>query len=560
MPRTTLPVSDPNQLAYRLLQDCDWAEAGGLAHAPAELRVLLTTLFDSPEPMWLAWGPQDKTFFFNDAYLPLLGDKLHGAMGAPLAQVWSDVWADVSAAIDDAFAGGHRSFRNLPLHMDRDGSMKETFWTFSYSPLRLLTGEVAGIFCVVSEQTEQVQQKNLHTRQVEAITEQARDAHLELVRAREQLRQAQKLETMGQLTGGVAHDFNNLLQVIGGSVDMLQHVLEEDDPKQRYVQAIGSAADRAGKLTSHLLAFSRRQSLTPEVFDVRDSVRALSDIVSTVLGARIRVEVLLPDAALYVLLDRNQLDTSLINIAVNARDAIFGQGVVTISVNKVSSVPSVRQAAPLLGDYAAISVTDTGQGIAPEVLSRIFEPFFTTKGVGAGTGLGLSQVFGFIKQSEGEVDVRSTVGTGTTFTLYLPLTLAAVSALPEPVANRLTNGTGLTVLVVEDNVDVAAFATNALAELDFNVVLARNAGEAMAELQRDAQRFQVVFSDVVMPGVNGLELARRICSTYPGLPVILTSGYSELLASDPNHGFTLLRKPYSLKQLASALAQATSHR
>lgn len=557
MPRTLLPVSNPDQLAYRLLLDSDWAEAGGLAQAPAELRVLLTTLFDSPEPMWLAWGKQQMAFFFNDAYLPLLGDKLHGAMGAALPQVWSDVWADVSDAIDHAFAGTHRSFRNLPLQMDRDGLMKETYWTFSYSPLRLLTGEVAGIFCVVSEQTEQVQQKNLHTRQVEAITEEAREAHLELVRAREQLRQAQKLETMGQLTGGVAHDFNNLLQVIGGSVDMLQHTLAADAPQQRYVTAIGSAADRAGKLTSHLLAFSRRQSLTPEVFDIRESVHALSDIVSTVLGARIRVDVLLPEAPLHVLLDRNQLDTSLINIAVNARDAIVGQGTVTISVSKVSTIPSVRQSAPLLGDYAAISVTDSGQGIAPDVLSRIFEPFFTTKGVGAGTGLGLSQVFGFVKQSEGEVDVRSMLGEGTTFTLYLPMTLATAASAAAPSSHRLASGTGLTVLVVEDNVDVAAFATSALAELDFNVVLARNATEALAELTRDAGRFQVVFSDVVMPGVNGLELARRIRATYPDLPVILTSGYSELLASDPNHGFTLLRKPYSLKQLASALAQAT---
>ncbi|WP_313456421.1 ATP-binding protein [Stenotrophomonas sp.] len=557
MPRALLPVSNPDQLAYRLLLDSDWAEAGGLAQAPAELRVLLTTLFDSPEPMWLAWGAQDKHFFFNDAYLPLLGGKLHGAMGRGLQEVWSDVWSDVSEAIDDAFAGRHRSFRNLPLQMDRDGSLKETYWTFSYSPLRLLTGEVAGIFCVVSEQTEQVQQKNLHTRQVEAITEQARDAHLELVRAREQLRQAQKLETMGQLTGGVAHDFNNLLQVIGGSVDMLQHTLPPEAPQLRYVTAIGSAADRAGKLTSHLLAFSRRQSLTPEVFDIRESIRALSDIVGTVLGARIGFEVSLPETPLYVLLDRNQLDTSLINIAVNARDAIVGEGQVSISIERVDTIPSVRQAAPMLGNYVAVTVRDTGQGIAPEVLSRIFEPFFTTKGIGAGTGLGLSQVFGFVKQSEGEVDVQSSVGTGTTFTLYLPLTQAGSATAPVAPSHRIANGTGLSVLVVEDNVDVAAFATGALAELGFNVVLARNAAEAWAELQRGAGRFQVVFSDVVMPGVNGLQLARRIRDTYPGLPVILTSGYSELLASDPNHGFTLLRKPYSLKQLASALAQAT---
>ncbi|WP_295569787.1 PAS domain-containing sensor histidine kinase [uncultured Stenotrophomonas sp.] len=555
-----LSVSTPDQLAYRLLQDSDWARSAAAASAPPELRTLLAMILDSPEPLWIAWGREEKAFFFNDAYLPMLGDKVHGAMGNRLQTVWADVWQDVAPAIDDAFAGTHRSFNNLPLMMDRDGTLRETFWTFSYSPLRMGSGAVAGIFCVVSEQTERVIERDMHSRQVAAITEQAREAHLELVRAREQLRQSQKLEAIGQLTGGVAHDFNNLLQVITGSVDMLLHTWPGDDPRLRYVQAIGSASDRATRLTAQLLAFSRRQSLSPEVFDLCESVQALSDIIGTVLGARITMSVNLPGTPLPVLLDRTQLDTALINIAVNARDAIDGQGTVTIDVEQVTAVPSIRFAAPMKGAFAAISVTDSGAGIDPAIVDRIFEPFFTTKGVGAGTGLGLSQVFGFVKQSEGEVDVKSEAGVGTRFTLYLPLAHAGASivrAQPQP---GLVHGHGLCVLVVEDNVDVAEFAVGALRELDYNVVLARNADEALAALEQDAARFHVMFSDVVMPGTNGLELARNVRSQFPDLPIILTSGYSELLARDPGHGFTLLRKPYSLKQLAAVMTEAGRQR
>ena len=226
----------------------------------------------------------------------------------------------------------------------------------------------------------------------------------------------------------MAHDFNNLLQVITGSVDMLLHTWPADDTRRRYIQAIATASDRATKLTAQLLAFSRRQSLSPEVFDLCESVNALSDIITTVLGARIQVSLTLPDTPMPVLLDRTQLDTALINIAVNARDAIEGHYRVTIEVERVTAVPSVRFAAPMKGDFAAISVTDTGAGIDPAVVDRIFEPFFTTKSVGAGTGLGLSQVFGFVKQSEGEVDVQSQAGAGTRFTLYLPLAQAGETA------------------------------------------------------------------------------------------------------------------------------------
>ncbi len=552
MRRCDLPVSCPDSLAYRLLQDSAWVHAGLAESAPAELRTVLTMILDCPEPLWIAWGP-DNLFYFNDAFSPWMGNKLDGAMASPVRIVWHDVWDELGGAIADAMAGTHRSFRNLRVFMDRDGTRRETFWTFSYSPIRIADGSVGGILCVVSDQTEFVSERNEHSRQVEAISEEARLAHAELVRAREQLRQSQKLEAIGQLTGGVAHDFNNLLQVITGSVDMLRYGSPRDERQNRHIEAIGAAADRATSLVSHLLSFSRRQTLSPEVFDLCAGVEGLADIIRTLLGGRVGLQLDLPDKPLHVLLDKTQLDTALINLAVNARDAIAEHGTVRICVRRVEAMPSVRFAPPLKGMFAAVSVSDDGCGIDASVMTHVFDPFFTTKGVGEGTGLGLSQVFGFVKQSEGEVDVESTVGEGSTFVLYLPLTHQTPAAVGISETQSLHDAKGLNVLVVEDNVDVAAFAVSALRELGCGVFLARNGSDALAELEHNHQRYHSVFSDVVMPGISGLELAKTLRERYPDLHVVLTSGYSELLARETDHGFALLRKPYTLGDLARAI-------
>ena len=554
-----LPTSSPDSPAYRLLQDSDWVHAGLAVDAPVEMRTALTMILDCPEPLWMSWGT-DHRFYFNDAFMPWLGSKLDGAMASPLQVVWHDVWDDVNEAIADAMAGKHRSFKNLRVFMDRDGTSRETFWTFSYSPIRRVGGEVGGILCVVSDQTEFVLERDQRTRLVETISEEARHAQAELLKAREQLRQSQKLEAIGQLTGGVAHDFNNLLQVITGSVDMLRYCGSADERQSRYVEAIGSAADRATSLVSHLLSFSRRQTLSPEVFDLCEGLKGLADIIRTLVGARITLELDIPEQPLHVLLDKTQLDTALINIAVNARDAIAGHGRVRISIRKVDTMRSIRFAAPLKGSFAAVSVSDTGAGIEETVLTQVFDPFFTTKGVGEGTGLGLSQVFGFVKQSEGEVDVTSTVGEGSTFTLYLPLTHKTPAAVANGDAQPLPGAQGINVLVVEDNVDVAEFAVGALRELGYGVFLAHDASEALHELAQNPAHYDVVFSDVVMPGMSGLEMAKGLRERFPSLGVVLTSGYSELLAREPGHGFTVLRKPYTLAELSAAIRPASAAR
>ena len=388
-------------------------------------------------------------------------------------------------------------------------------------------------------------------------------------RIEEALRQSQKMEAVGQLTGGVAHDFNNLLTVIKSSTDLLKRPDLAEERRRRYVDAISDTVGRAARLTGQLLAFARRQALKPEVFDVGRGVAAVADMVGTLTGARIQVKTLIEpcfDAAgepfaCLVEADPSQFDTALVNMVVNARDAMEGEGTLTIRVGHAGQIPALRTHPAVPGDYVAVSISDTGSGIAPADLPRIFEPFFTTKGVGQGTGLGLSQVFGFAKQSGGDIAVESELGQGTTFTLFLPRakvapTIAESADEPEPLAP----GHGTCVLLVEDNREVGAFATQALAELGYGTVWAMDAEQALAELARTPERFDVVFTDVVMPGMNGVDLARTILDRRPGMPIVLSSGYSHVLAEDGHHGFPLLHKPYSVEDLSRILRRAIQRR
>ncbi|WP_052402824.1 ATP-binding protein [Muricoccus aerilatus] len=415
-------------------------------------------------------------------------------------------------------------------------------WEITYTPLRDKTGTIIGAFHQAHDISARL------------------TAEAELRDAQDVLRQSQKLELIGQLTGGVAHDFNNLLTVIKSSTDLLKKPDLAEDRRARYVTAISDTVDRAAKLTSQLLAFARRQSLKPQVFAACDSVRSVSDMLGSLTGARIQIMTSLPEAKCYVNADPNQFDTALVNMAVNARDAMDGEGQLTICVEPVDHMPGVRANSGVQGPFVAVSISDTGRGIPKEWLERIFEPFFTTKGIGQGTGLGLSQVFGFAKQSNGEVLVESEIGRGTTFTLYLPRATGKVPAVDRSEPEPLINGHGTSVLLVDDNVEVGEFATQALAELGFSTVLAANAEAALAELAKGADCFDVVFTDVVMPGMNGVDLGREIQRLHHDLPVVLTSGYSHFLAENGTSGFELLHKPYSVEELSRTLRKAADWR
>ena len=372
--------------------------------------------------------------------------------------------------------------------------------------------------------------------------------------AEEALRQSQKLEAIGQLTGGVAHDFNNVLAVIRTSIDLLRRVQLSDDRRHRFMESISNAVTRATKLTGQLLAFARRQALQPTVFDAGQNTRAVSDMISSLAGARIEIELNLAETACFVHADPSQFDTALVNLAVNARDAMKGSGKLTIEVRAVPEIPALQSQPAVPGKFVAVSILDSGTGIAPEHLNQIFEPFFTTKGVGHGTGLGLSQVFGFAKQSGGDIRVESTVGEGSRFTLYLPR--AARPGHSQEAAegdDRLALGKGGCVLVVEDNAEVSASVEQTLHELGYTTVVTSSGEKALEALKAGPGRFVAVFSDVVMAGMSGIELGREIRQRYGALPIVLSSGYSYVLAQSPDHGFTLLPKPYSLDELAQVL-------
>lgn len=327
----------------------------------------------------------------------------------------------------------------------------------------------------------------------------------ELMRAEEALRQSQKMEAVGQLTGGVAHDFNNLLTIIRSSTDLLRRPGLNEERRRRYVEAISDTVDRASKLTSQLLAFARRQALKPQVFDAADRVHAIQDMLRTIMGSRIRIETEVASENCVVEADASQFETALVNMAVNARDAMDGEGLLLIRIEQVAGMRSVRRQTGG-GPFVAVSLTDTGSGIPPDKLTHVFEPFFTTKEVGKGTGLGLSQVYGFAKQSGGDVTVKSEVGQGTTFTLYLPRAERKGASDEEPCGFEATpsgsvseHGRGRRVLVVEDNLEVGRFSTQVLEDLGYETTLAPNAVEAL-KLLDEANRFDVVFSDVIMPG------------------------------------------------------------
>jgi signal transduction histidine kinase/CheY-like chemotaxis protein len=375
--------------------------------------------------------------------------------------------------------------------------------------------------------------------------------------AEEALKHGQRLEALGQLTGGVAHDFNNLLTVIRASVDLLRRPDLPEPRRLRYIDAISDTVTRAAKLTGQLLAFARRQTLKPEVFDVGRSVQTLSEMIATLVGSQIEIVILGPEEPCFVNADVGQFETAVINVAVNARDAMEGRGRLTIAVGMAANLPN---AAPLSQNpygYVAVSIADTGSGIPPEQFERIFEPFFTTKQAGHGTGLGLSQVFGFAKQSGGEVTVTSELGKGSIFTLYLPRTAGSGKSRQASSAdNQAIRGSGMSVLVVEDNAEVGRFTTDALAELGYTTKLVSNALHALEELEVSADRIDAVFSDVVMPGMTGIELAQEIHRRHPDLPVVLTSGYSHVLSEHGSYGFELLQKPYSIEQLSLVLHRA----
>jgi PAS domain S-box-containing protein len=376
------------------------------------------------------------------------------------------------------------------------------------------------------------------------ITER-REGALRLERMQQQLAESQKLDALGQLTGGVAHDFNNLLMVISGSLHTLRKGVGDDPKGQRALAAIEAATKRGASLTSQLLTFARRQSVNPQAVDIAERIDAVREVLDTGVGGAVTLRFDVDHNVWPVMVDIAEFDTALVNLVINARDAMPGGGVVTVSARNdtIDDDSGAR-------DGVAVAVQDAGVGIAPDVLGKIFDPFFTTKPIGKGTGLGLSQVHGFAHQAGGTVRVKSELGKGTVITILLP---RRESGLPVEKIDAVASGGSGTVLLVEDNPDVAIVSTSLLEQLGYTVRRVADAEAALREIERDG--IDLVFSDIVMPGkMDGLSLARHLKETRPGLPILLASGYSDA-ALNVHGDFPILRKPYEIHQLSQAIAK-----
>jgi PAS domain S-box-containing protein len=389
------------------------------------------------------------------------------------------------------------------------------------------------------------------TRSLAAANDRLTAEIAERQRTEEALLQAQKLEAIGQLTSGVAHDFNNLLTGVLGNLELLERGLNKAESLRR-VRAARSAAERGARLTHQLLAFSRKQRLAPTPLDLNRLVGEASDMLFRAIGAMVRVETILTNGIWPALVDPTQIELVLLNLAINARDAMPDGGRLTIRTANVSQSEAPRDLPP--GDYVLISVSDTGEGMTDEILRRAIEPFFTTKGPSQGSGLGLSMVHGVATQSGGGLNISSRLGHGTTVSVYLPRARGRSAVQPRAEAAPATEHKQASILVVDDDPDVREVAISGLESLGYRM-LAAESGQAALDLLRRDGKVDLALVDMAMPGMNGVELIKRARERYPDLRVVLVTGYADIGAFAPRQDDLVLQKPYSLERLADGVAK-----
>lgn len=524
-----------------------------LALADSEAR--FRRLADSaPILMWVT-RPDGKREFANRAYVEFHG----GGYEAALAFDWREVLHpdDLPRILREQVAGesSRRLFTLEARYRRADGAYR---WIRSVSQPRLTPrGEFDGFIGVGYDITDAKQAEADLKRINDLLAERVEAALAERDQAEAALRRAQKLEAVGQLTGGVAHDFNNLLTVIIGALDLMQRHPGDEGRRERMIEAALGAARRGERLTQQLLAFSRRQALKPAPTCVDALLRDSEPLLRRAVGEAVTLTLATGAADAVVDLDPSQFEAAVMNLVVNARDATPAGGM--IRVETLTARLKAGQVEELgAGDYLCVAVHDTGCGMDAETAARVFEPFFTTKAPGRGTGLGLSQVYGFARQSGGGVALDSTPGQGTSLRIYLPLGARRAgegSAEAAPVGER--RGPALRILLAEDDAQVGELVEAMLRDLGHEVRQVPHAAAALEALKGDAP-IDLLLTDLIMPGdMNGVELAREAVRVHPGLPVILSSGYTgEALAAAEDAPWPLLRKPYGAEDLARAIAGA----
>jgi signal transduction histidine kinase/ActR/RegA family two-component response regulator len=533
--------------------------------------------------MALRWGPQF-IFIYNDGYLPILGDKHPAALGKAFREVWPELYSDL-APVHEALLAGTRAAlfaEDMPLRIQRHGtSWEEAFFTLSYSPVadHTTASGIGGIHVTAIETTQRIRAQQLQRGAEDALRENERNAAQALERllqrrtaeerqarealraTEEALRQSQKMEAIGQLSGGIAHDFNNLLQSIVGSLGVAQKLigLGRADESQRFITTALASSSRAAALTHRLLAFARRQPLDPTPVRANQLIASMEDLLRRTVGETVHMQLALAGGLWASLCDYNQLENAIVNLAINARDAMPNGGTLTIETSNANldGGCAPRQLDVTPGQYVCISVTDTGGGMAPDVVARAFDPFFTTKPMGPGTGLGLSMIYGFARQSEGHVDIHSEVARGTTVKLYLPRTSAA-SAEPavdesEYKHKNPSAHNGATVLVIEDELVVRELIVEGLRELGYHTLEAAE-GHAGLGLLNSKERIDLLLTDISLPGLNGRQVADAARHGRPELKVLFMTGYEQNAAVARGFlepGMQLLAKPFAMDVLAT---------
>ncbi|UEM03819.1 response regulator [Skermanella rosea] len=559
-----MPQGPREQLESDLLRRAQAVQKTNLT-LDAELERLHRLFTQAPGFIAVISGPDHVFDLANDAYYRLVGRR--DILGKPVREALPDVEGqgfyellDHVHATGQAYVG--RDMRLL-VQPDPDATATELFVDFVYQPVLKPDGSVSAIFVQGHDVTDRKRARDELMRyqtDLEALVRERTAAleksEAERVQAEAALRQAQRLEAIGKLTGGVAHDFNNLLQVIGSNLDLLQHEFAGDPAAtaRRLDSAMG-AVQRGARLASQLLAFARRQPLEPRPVSLGRLLRGMDDLLRRALGDGIEVETVIAGGLWSMLADPNQVENVILNLAINARDAMDGTGRLTLEAGNamLDDLYALQHPEVTAGQYVMLAVSDTGCGMPPELMERAFEPFFTTKPEGKGTGMGLAMVHGFVKQSGGHVKLYSEVGHGTTVKIYLPRSRqAAEEPAPELRGGPVAGGTE-TVLVVEDDPQVRAATVEILTGLGYRVLQAADAQSALAVI-RSGVLVDLLFTDVVMPGpLRSPELARQARETLPDLAVLFTSGYTEnaiVHGGRLDPGVQLLSKPYRREDLA----------
>ncbi|MFJ3485922.1 ATP-binding protein [Pseudomonas sp. NPDC090202] len=535
---------------------CDDSPLGPPAAWSVALKTLMATTLPVRAQIVIFWGTQ-YVALYNDAYAPSIGDKHPKALGRPAIENWTELWDDLEPLLRGVRETGQTfSAKDRPFYIERGSDGETVYFDVSYSAVREADGAVGGVLCIVTETTERVAAERKLREMNEGLEQRVAAMVAERETALAQLHEARKMEMVGQISGGVAHDFNNLLTPIMASLELIRRRID-DERTHKLTDAALQAADRARMLVGRLLTFARRQTLKPEAVDLQALISDLTDLIERSVGPTITVEIAMAPGLSPVLVDPRQLELAVLNLAVNARDAMPDGGRLTIAAAS-EEISGPRASVLDAGRYIRLSIADNGCGMSADTLKRCVEPFYSTKAAGKGTGLGLSMVQGLAMQSGGGFDIDSAPGQGTRISLWFPVTSSPVLAAHVASDAALAPTSPSRVLLVDDEELVRYTTALLLKDLGYQVTEAASGAAAM-RLVEDGLAPDILITDQMMAEQTGIQLAHQLRQQIPDLPVLIISGYANLKRSRDDD-YDLLAKPFSREDIAARLSRLTAAR